>query len=106
MCWQELVRRARLRWSAIKAISTHGQQLRQLFTQQRILQWLEQRGVKAVEGWPTKEDDFPQTRIFRLPSENKRFRTNEGMEKAIRQLWDELKWGKGHIPTFIELSQS
>jgi len=57
-------------------------------------QWLEQHGVEVVEGWPTKGDDInPIENLWAILDdrlENKKFRTKRGMEKAIRQLWDEV----------------
>jgi transposase len=56
--------------------------------------WLEQLGVDVVEGWPTKGDDInPIENLWAILDErleSKKFRTEKGMKKAIRQLWDEL----------------
>ena len=55
--------------------------------------WLEQHGVEVVEGWPTKGDDMnPMENLWAILDErleSKKFRTQKGMKKAIRQLWDE-----------------
>ena len=56
--------------------------------------WLEQHGVEVVEGWPTKGDDInPMENLWAILDdrlENKKFKTEEGMKKAIRQVWDEV----------------
>jgi hypothetical protein len=56
--------------------------------------WLEQHDVEVVEAWPTKGDDInPMENLWAILDErleSKKFRTEQGMKKAIRQLWDEL----------------
>ena len=56
--------------------------------------WLAQQGIAVVEGWPTKGDDInPMENLWAILDErleNKKFRTKESMEKAIRRVWDEL----------------
>ena len=56
--------------------------------------WLEQHGVAVVEGWPTKGDDInPIENLWAILDErleDKKFKTEKGMKKKIRQLWDEL----------------
>jgi transposase len=56
--------------------------------------WLEQHGVKVVEGWPTKGDDInPIENLWAILDErleDKKFKTEKGMKKAIRQVWDEV----------------
>jgi transposase len=56
--------------------------------------WLEQHGVEVVEGWPTKGDDInPIENLWAILDdrlESKKFKTEKGMKKAIRQLWDEV----------------
>ena len=56
--------------------------------------WLEQHGVAVVEGWPTKGDDInPIENLWAILDErleDKKFTTEKGMKKKIRQLWDEL----------------
>ena len=55
--------------------------------------WLE-HGVAVVEGWPTKGDDMNSIEnrwaILDERLEDKKFQTEKGMKKKIRQLWDEL----------------
>ena len=55
--------------------------------------WLEQHGVE-VEGWPSKGDDInPIENLWAILDdrlESKKFTTEEGMKKTIRQLWDEV----------------
>ena len=52
--------------------------------------WLEQHGVGVVEDWPTKGDDInPMENLWAILDErleSKKFRTQKGMKKAIRQL--------------------
>ena len=56
--------------------------------------WLEQHGVDVVEGWPTKGDDInPIENLWAILDEkleSKKFKTENGMKKAIRQVWDEV----------------
>ena len=56
--------------------------------------WLEQHEVAVVEGWPTKGDDInPIENLWAILDErleSKKFTTEKGMKKAIRQLWDEV----------------
>ena len=56
--------------------------------------WLEQHGVGVVEAWPTKGDDInPMENLWAILDdrlEQKKFTTKEGMEKKIRELWDEV----------------
>jgi len=56
--------------------------------------WLEQHGVAVVEGWPTKGDDInPIENLWAILDErleDKKFKTEKGMKKKIRHLWDEL----------------
>jgi len=56
--------------------------------------WLEQHGVAVVEGWPPKGDDInPIENLWAILDErleDKKFTTEKGMKKKIRQLWDEL----------------
>jgi len=56
--------------------------------------WLEQHGVGVVEAWPTKGDDInPMENLWAILDdrlEQKKFTTKEGMEKNIRELWDEV----------------
>ena len=56
--------------------------------------WLEQHGVAVVEGWPTKGADInPMENLWAILDErleDKKFKTEKGMKKKIRQLWDEL----------------
>jgi hypothetical protein len=55
---------------------------------------LEQHGVDVVEGWPTKGDDInPIENLWAILDEkleSKKFKTENGMKKAIRQVWDEV----------------
>ena len=56
--------------------------------------WLEQHGVGVVEAWPTKGDDInPMENLWAILDdrlEHKKFTTEEGMKKNIRELWDEV----------------
>ena len=56
--------------------------------------WLEQHGVDVVEGWPTKGDDInPIENLWAILDErleSKKFSTENGMKKAIRQVWEEV----------------
>jgi transposase len=56
--------------------------------------WLEEHGVAVVEGWPTKGDDInPMENLWAILDdrlESKKFKTEQGMKKAIRQLWDDI----------------
>ena len=56
--------------------------------------WLEQHGVDVVEGWPTKGDGInPIEHLWAILDErleSKKFKTENGMKKAIRQVWDEV----------------
>jgi transposase len=56
--------------------------------------WLKQHEVEVVEGWPTKGDDInPMENLWAILDErleSKKFTTEKGMKKAIRQLWDEV----------------
>ena len=64
--------------------------------------WLEQHGVAVVERWPTKGDDInPIENLWAILDErleDKKFKTEKGMKKAIRQLWDELDSSLYSIP--------
>jgi transposase len=55
---------------------------------------LERHGVEVVEGWPTKGDDInPIENLWAILDdrlESKKFTTEKGMKKVIRQLWDEV----------------
>ena len=55
---------------------------------------MEQHGVAVMEGWPTKGDDInPIENLWAILDErleDKKFQTEKGMKKKIRQLWDEL----------------
>ena len=55
---------------------------------------MEQHGVAVVEGWPTKGADInPMENLWAILDErleDKKFKTEKGMKKKIRQLWDEL----------------
>ena len=50
--------------------------------------------VKVVQGWPTKGDDInPIENLWAILDErleDKKFKTEKGMKKAIRQVWDEV----------------
>ena len=68
---------------------------RRLVTRQQSTEgWLEQHGVAVVEGWPTKGDDInPIENLWAILDErleDKKFKTEKGMKKKIRHLWDEL----------------
>ena len=56
--------------------------------------WLEQHGVDVVEGWPTKGDGIdPIENLWAILDErleSKKFSTENGMKKAIRQVWEEV----------------
>ena len=51
-------------------------------------------GLIVVEGWPTKGDDInPIENLWAILDERletKKFKTENGMKKAIRQVWDEV----------------
>ena len=51
-------------------------------------------GLIVVEGWPTKGDDInPIENLWATLDERletKKFKTEKGMKKKIRHLWDEL----------------
>jgi len=51
-------------------------------------------GLIVVEGWPTKGDDInPIENLWAILDErleSKKFKTENGMKKAIRQVWDEV----------------
>jgi transposase len=55
---------------------------------------LEQHGVEVVEGWPTKGDDInPIENLWAILDdrlESKKFSTEKGTKKAIRQVWNEV----------------
>ena len=56
--------------------------------------WLERHEVAVVEEWPTKGDDInPIENLWAILDErleSKKFKTENGMKKAIRQVWDEV----------------
>ena len=57
--------------------------------------WLEQHGVAVVEGWPTKGDDInPIENLWAILDErleDKKFKTEKGMKKKIRHLWNLIR---------------
>ena len=56
--------------------------------------WLEQLEVGVVEGWSTKGNDVnPIENLWTILDErfeDKKFKTEEGMKKAICQVWNEV----------------
>ena len=62
--------------------------------------WLEQHGVDVVEGWPTKGEDInPIENLWAILDErleSKKFKTKNGMKKAIRQVWEEVDLSLSH----------
>ena len=52
-------------------------------------------GLRWWKGWPTKGDDInPIENLWAILDErleDKKFRTEKGMKKAIRQVWDEVE---------------
>lgn len=60
-------------------------------TAKSTMRFLEEQGIAVVEGWPTKGDDInPMENLWAILDErleNKKFRTQVGMERAVRAIW-------------------
>ena len=67
---------------------------RRLATRQSPPQTGRSNGVKVVEGWPIKGDAInPIENLWAILDErldDKKFKTEKGMKRAIRQVWDQV----------------